>query len=405
MEFLVRALKPDSKNQESSHRVQTFTIEALNEADARQQLAAHQKIQILSVQPKKRGFSGWGKPSGKEFSLLFFSQELLALLQAGLSVVEAIEALLDQGLKGSHRLILQGIYTHLKEGLRLSAALQKQAEIFSPLFIGIIQAAERTSDLPAALSRYIEYETRLDGVRNKIIGALIYPIILLLLGMGVTLFLIGYVVPRFSAVYQGSGRPIPLLSQILMDFGQILSSHPQSSFLVFITVVLAIITMSYKVVRHSGWLGLMGKIPGLQKQVRLMDLSRLYLTLGMLLEGGIAIMKAFEMLGKSVSPRTRQALSLAATEVASGISLSQALYQQGLATSITLRLLRVGERSGQLGALLIRSSQYYEAQTSRWIERFSKIFEPVLMVGIGLIIGLIVVLLYMPIFDLAGSLQ
>ena len=77
MEFLVRALKPDSKNQESSHRVQTFTIEALNEADARQQLAAHQKIQILSVQPKKRGFSGWGKSSGKDFSLLFFSQELL----------------------------------------------------------------------------------------------------------------------------------------------------------------------------------------------------------------------------------------------------------------------------------------------------------------------------------------
>lgn len=404
MQFLVRALKADSTNQTSSHLLQTLIIEALNEADARQQLA-HQKLQILSVQPKKRGFAGLGNPSGKGFSVLFFSQELLALLQAGLSVVEAIEALLDQDLKGPHRIILQGIHTHLKEGLRLSAALEKQGEIFSALFVGIIQAAERTSDLPTALSRYIEYENRIDGVRNKIIGALIYPIILLLLGMGVTIFLIGYVVPRFSAVYQGSGRPIPWLSQILIDFGQLIANHPQLSFLVFITVVLAMMTLFYGIVRHSGWLGLMGKIPGLQKQVRLMDLSRLYLTLGMLLEGGIAIMKAFEMLGNSVSPRTRQALSLAAAEVASGISVSQALYTHGLATSITLRLLRVGERSGQLGALLIRSSEYYEAQTSRWIERFSKIFEPVLMVVIGLIIGLIVVLLYMPIFDLAGSLQ
>lgn len=404
MQFLIRALTPGPTGGASSNLIQTLTLEALNESEARQQLA-QQQIQIISIQPKKTGLAGFGRRPGGDFSLLFFSQELLALLQAGLSVVEAMEALLDQDLKGPHRIVLQRIYVHLQEGLRLSAALEKQGEIFSPLFVGIVQAAERTSDLPAALTRYVDYESRVDGVRNKIISALIYPAILLLLGMGVTVFLIGYVVPRFSAVYQGSGRPIPWLSQVLMDFGQILSNHPQLSLLLFVSGLLAIAAMSYAVVRRSGWLGLLSKIPGLRDQVRLMDLSRLYLTLGMLLEGGIAIMKAFEMVGNSVAPATRQALSLAAAEVANGGSVSQALHKQGLATSITLRLLRVGERSGQLGALLIRSSQYYEAQTSRWIERFSKTFEPVLMTVIGLIIGLIVVLLYMPIFDLAGSLQ
>jgi general secretion pathway protein F len=136
--------------------------------------------------------------------------------------------------------------------------------------------------------------------------------------------------------------------------------------------------------------------------VRIIELSRLYLTTGMLLEGGIPILAALDIVGNTVSPTTRAALLVARGIISDGGTLSQGFDHCGLATPIALRMLRVGERSGQLGAMLTRSALFYEGESARWIERFTKVFEPVLMTAIGLLVGLIVVLLYMPIFDLAG---
>jgi general secretion pathway protein F len=160
---------------------------------------------------------------------------------------------------------------------------------------------------------------------------------------------------------------------------------------------------------RRGWrsgqlLAALARLPAVGEHVRLAELTRLYLTLGMLLEGGIAILAALDMVQAVSTPATRGALEVVRAQVAAGGRLSHALQEQGLATPIALRMLHVGERSGQLGPMLTRSALFHEAQTARWIERFSRLFEPVLMAAIGLVIGVIVVLLYMPIFELAGSL-
>lgn len=399
MLFEVRALT-------AQNIIESHIVEALDEVGVRS-LAEQQQWRILRVTPKTKGFSGLklSRRPRSQFSLTLFSQELLALLEAGLSLVEGLEALLEKESSSANRVILDRLLSTLREGSRLSSALAAQSETFPPLYVGIVQAAERTSDLPRALARFIDYQVRLDAVRSRIISALIYPTILMVVGGAVSLFLLGYVVPRFSAVYQGSGRELPWLSQMLLEWGTAVSNHVGLVLFGVVGMLIALTLGIRHLLRSGRWLDLVMKIPGIGERARIMELSRLYLTLGMLLEGGIAMVQALGMVSGALGHRTQEAVALAKTQIAHGDSVSQAFDRHGLATPIALRMLRVGERSGQLGTMLTKSALFYEGETARWIERFTRAFEPILMAAIGLIVGLIVVLLYMPIFELAGSLQ
>jgi general secretion pathway protein F len=153
----------------------------------------------------------------------------------------------------------------------------------------------------------------------------------------------------------------------------------------------------------GGWSLVLHRLPGVGERARIYELSRLYLTLGMLLEGGIALIPAMDTIGEVVSPAVRGRLLQAKAQIQSGVPLSEAFFDQQLTTSISMRMLAVGERSGDMGAMLTQSAAFYDGEITRWIDRFMRSFEPLLMTAIGLVVGVIVVLLYMPIFDLAGS--
>jgi len=150
---------------------------------------------------------------------------------------------------------------------------------------------------------------------------------------------------------------------------------------------------------------LVARLPGIGERVRIYELSRLYLTMGMLSEGGITILNAIDTVQGMVSANVRQGLQGARGMIESGLPLSTAFDANGLTTPISLRMLRVGERTGDMGPMLTQSAAFYDGEISRWIDRFTRTFEPLLMACIGLVVGAIVVLLYMPIFDLAGEMS
>ncbi|GAB3244576.1 type II secretion system F family protein [Chitinimonas naiadis] len=393
MQFLLQALS-------AQNLVETLAIDASDEADARRQAESRQ-LTVLSVQ-----LAGERQRLGKagRFSLVLFSQELLALLEAGLSLVESIEALLDKESSPNACAVLNGLLQRLREGERFSSALAHQPQVFPPLYVGIVQAAEGTSELPQALSRYLDYQIRLDEVRSRLISAAIYPTILVTVGGGVALFLLGFVVPRFAAVYQGTGRPMPMLSQLLLDWGQMVSQNGWTVALAVLSLLALAGWQLRRLIASGAWQNALARLPSIGERLHILELSRLYLTLGMLLEGGIPISTAMGMVASVASPQARERLAAATVAIREGGMLSDAFERHALSTPISLRMLRVGERSGQMGAMLTRSANFYEAETTRWIERFTKTFEPLLMTLIGLVIGGIVILLYMPIFDLAGSL-
>ncbi|HEX4330301.1 MAG TPA: type II secretion system F family protein [Burkholderiales bacterium] len=396
MQYEVRALH--------RNEVVSLTFEAGSEAEARAQAVA-QAMRPLSVTVRAAALSLRPQQRGARFALLLFSQELLALLEAGLSIVESMETLHAkedrQGIKGLYGRIQKA----LAEGRRFSEALEGAGPVFPPLFVGIVRAAEHTSNLPEALARYIEYQVRVDLVRGKVISASVYPLILSSVGLLVVGFLAGYVVPRFSAVYQSSGRPLPAVSAALLYVHDTAVAQPLWSGGLALALVAGVITAVAALRRNGGFIALLERTPGMASRIHLYSLARLYLTLGMLVDGGLPVVAALGMVEAMLSPTLRLKLRAAAAEIRTGASFTDSFERNDLTTPVSVRFLRVGERSSKLGEMLTRSARYYDGEISRWIDWFTRAFEPLLMAFIGLVVGVIVILLYMPIFDLAGSFQ
>jgi general secretion pathway protein F len=395
MQFAVRTLAPDM-------HIASVLVDAPDEADARRQVEAR-GLFVSAIEPVHAPLLR--RRRGGKLSLVLFSQELLALLTAGLGIVEGLEALLEKEASPATRGVLERLLAGLREGKRLSAVMAAQPALFPPLYVGIVRAAEGTSDLPRALERYIEYQQRIDTVRAKVVSASIYPAILLLVGGGVSIFLMSYVVPRFAEVYQGAGRNLPWMSRMMLEWGQFAGRHAAGLLIGFVATVAGATVAIRRALKRGGAARLLAKLPGIGERARIYELSRLYLTLGMLNEGGITLVNAIDTVQGMVSPAVAGSLRAARAAIEAGRPLSDAFEATGLTTPISLRMLRVGERTGAMGTMLTRSAAFYDGEIGRWIDRFTRTFEPLLMAAIGLVVGAIVVLLYMPIFDLAGDMS
>ena len=385
-------------------QIASIVINALNSDDACRQAEA-QALRPISAQPLRSQVAAARAPRARRFDLLLFCQELLALLEAGLVIIEAIDTLSERERSGDTRSVLGQLARRLREGQSFSGALDGIPEAFPALFIGIVRSSERTGDLQPALERYIDYRTRLDALRSKLVSAAIYPSLLLIVGIIVTLFLGGYVVPRFASVYQGTGRPLPWASALLLEWGKFANAH-LTELLVGASVTAVGVTFAIRtLLRRGGWSVIVPHLPIISGHLRIYELSRLYLTLGMLLDSGLPIMTSLTLAQSSLPAHHRAPIDRACQLIRQGERFSQVFDRQQLTTPVGLRMMQVGEESGRLGDMLTRAARFHDGEIARWLDRFTRTAEPVLMIAIGLVVGTIVILLYMPIFDLAGSLQ
>jgi general secretion pathway protein F len=219
------------------------------------------------------------------------------------------------------------------------------------------------------------------------------------------MFLLFYVVPRFSKVYESFSGELPFFSKLLIAVGSAVTHYGWILLVAIPALLISIIfllTQSQYQEKIRGWLN---KLPIIAENLRLYELSRLYRTLGMLLKGGVPITRAAGMATSLLKENARNRLSQANSLITQGSSISSAMEEAGLTTPIASRMLIVGERTGNMGQMMERIAEFHEDDLSRWLEEFGKLFEPILMLGIGLVVGTIVVLMYMPIFELATSIQ
>jgi general secretion pathway protein F len=397
MQFNVRALHHSHSGIVAMH------VEAATLDDARVQVE-QQGYQVLRVQAGR--LSRWLTFTRSEpFPVVLFSQELVALLRAGLSLMESLEALAEKERHPEFSRLLQGILGTLREGHTLSATLQRFPSSFSPLYVATVRASERTGDLAEALTRYVAYQGQVDGVRKKLVNASIYPLVLLAAGGLVMLFLLLYVVPKFSHLYEDVGGNLPFMSQVLLGWGKLLEQHGSQ---VMAGLVIGLGTVLYAITRKSvrdwAW-DRLRSVPVLARHVLVYDLARFYRSLGMLLRGGIPVVQALGMTSGVLPISLRAKLAAATNDIREGKPMSSAMDRHELTTPVALRMLRVGERSGQMGEMMERIASFYDEEIARWVDRLSRLIEPVLMAVIGIVIGTVVVLMYLPIFELAGSIQ
>ena len=394
MEFRIKAL-------DTSASVVSCVIDAVDEADARRQLALRE-LKIISLEPVRRLRRLFQAP---QLQIAVFSQQLVSLLEAGLSLVEALEALAQKESNAGTKHTLDRILARLYEGQTLAAAIAEHPATFPDLYVASVRASEKTGALREALTRYIAYQEQADTLRKTLVNACIYPAVLLVAGLLVTLFLMGYVVPRFSSIYEDVGTELPLASRLLLEWGKLIDAHAA---LVTAGVVGGLAGAIYGLARPTvraaagAWLA---RIPAIGRQLHVYQLARLYRTVGMLVRGGMPAVPALRMSGGVVLAGARAAYAAATRAVTEGQSLADAMERNGLTTPVAARMLRVGERSGNMGEMMERIADFCDEELGRWVAVMTRLIEPVLMIVIGLVIGVIVVLMYFPIFQLAGSIR
>ena len=189
------------------------------------------------------------------FNLVLFSQELTTLLNAGLPLIDALESLAEKESAPHARKTLSELVRLLYEGKSFSQALGQLSAVFPPLYVALVQSSEKTGAVGEALGRYVSYRQRMDEVRQKIVSASIYPMLLLVVGGGVVLFLMGYVVPRFSLVFEGLGSNLPWLSQVLMSSGMFLHAHQGEFFGGLLAIIVALAFLQRQPAFRRGWIG------------------------------------------------------------------------------------------------------------------------------------------------------
>ena len=377
-------------------------LEAASAAEAAA-MARGEGLTVLTVR------SGHGLESlfsrRTRFPLLLFTRELLALLKSGLALLEALQTLIEKETRGDTRSVLAGVQERLNQGESFSAALGHFPEVFPALYAASVRAAEKSGDLAPALARYVAWQERVDAVRRNVVSASIYPVLLIVLGGLVALFLIGFVTPRFASIYADNLTRLPWASRALMGIGVWIDEHGVGATLGVLAALVALAWSASRPGARAALARLAWRVPGLGERLRVFQLTRFYRTVGMLLSGGTPILPALDMAAGLLALELRSRVAVAAGHIRAGQPISEAMQQAGLTTPVAARLLRVGEKSGQMGEMMENLASFHDEETSRFVESFTRLFEPLLMALIGLLVGSIVVLLYLPIFELAGSIE
>jgi general secretion pathway protein F len=373
--------------------------------DARQQMQ-RRGYTVLSLRPA--GFA-WTRALPRRpgnqasFDVTVFVEQLRDLLTAGLSVIEALGTLQVGSATGAAP-VVETLARRLHNGERLSDALAAETT-FPPLLVALVRASELTSDLPQALSRFIEHQQRLAELRHRVLSVAVYPLILVAVGLAVLLFLLLHVMPRFARVFEGMNGTLPWSASAMVWWAQWLSAHGVWLALAGAAAAIALAVLVTTPAVRARALQRLFDTALLRERLRTYFLARWYRATGMLVEGGIPLAQALP-LSNGLLPLGLRAGGLAVERaIRDGHGPAAAHAKAGMATPVAEQLMRAGERTGDLGAVLTRIAQFHEAEVTRSLERAMRTLEPVVMVLIGVGVGTVVVLMYLPIFELAAAIQ
>jgi len=335
---------------------------------------------------------------------LVFNQELLALIRAGLPVLQCFDLLSERTTRQAFQQALFSIREEIRGGLSISKAMANQPVYFSELYQATIQSGEQAGNLPEVMKRYIDYLKLVIGVREKVTKALAYPSFLVVFGFGVVGFLLTYVMPTFAEVYAESHTQLPFATQLLLDvIDQIWSWLPWA-----LAILIIGGTAFYSWSRTPQgrltihWILL--RLPLVGDVILKNQVIRLTRTLATILAGGIPLLSALQVTARAMTNRVfAQALDSTIHHVRDGMSLAQSLKQENFLPRMTIEMVEVGEETGALEAMLLEVAEFHEGEMDLQLSRLTTWIEPVLLVVMGVMVGGIVIIMYLPIFQLAGA--
>ncbi len=376
--------------------VQEAVIDAASAEDVHGHLVA-QGHTVLSVKATRTRRA----PS---FDVTWWCRELRTLLRSGMTAVEAIDTLAVSRRDADRDHVHAALVSALMQGQSLSRAMAGVG-VFPQVLVAGVMASERTSTLADALDDYLRYDELVERLRRQAVSAAIYPALVIGLGALITLFLLLFVIPRFSRMYVDRQADLSAATEAVLWLSRALEQH-----FIGVVAVLAIGVACIALAIRSGWavrtlLQLADRSDGLRQQLDQFRLAKLYQSLALMIRGGYTVDEAL-VVGEALElgPRLRSGLERARADIARGRNASRAFADAGLTEIVTERLLAVGERIGAFEGVLQTIADRHAQRFVTFVERATRIVEPLLLLLVALVVGGIVVMMYMPIFDMANSI-
>ncbi len=382
-------------------------VEGASEQEIRDRMA-QQGFLVYSVRP--RAALGLAPKSGRRRKLdlekfLIFNQQFITLFRAGLPILKCLDLLGDRLTDAKLSPVIRAIRDDVKKGSLLSEAFQRQ-QIFPAIYVTSIMAGERSGALGEVLERYLAYQRLVLAVRKKILLSLIYPSVLVVLVIGLIVFLVTFVVPRFAELYSTTNAALPAPTRILISVGL-----AAEQFIVGAAIALALLIVGGRYyLRTDAGRAMADRIkartPVLGEIWLKYQVAQLARLLATLLSGGIPLVQGMETASQSVnSPLLQSALADAQKRVREGQSLSGALASTGLFPGLAIDMIEVGESTGALPQMLNSVAEFYEDDVNTRMQAALSLIEPSIMIFMGLFVAFVLVSLYLPIFSLADAMK
>lgn len=359
----------------------------------------------LVLEIKKKGvLAGSRGSSPKEF--LIFNQEFATLVKAGLPIMQGLEILHRRTERPGFRSALAGVLDAVRGGASLSDAMAAHPSFFPPLYTSTVRAGEQSGALVDVLTRFISYQKRMLAIRSKVRNALFYPLFLVIVTFAVLALFFVYIIPNFTLMYGDQAGALPILTSLLIDFTKFVSDSALSIALLLAGAGAALFLWQRTDAGRKVIDALKLRVPLLRSLLTQYLMAQLTRTLATVLRGGIPLVQALETTSAVIGNQVVGRRLLETRElVVEGVSLADAFERTRLAPDMTVRMIEVGESSGDLPQMLEDIADFYEQEVENRMTNFTSMIEPVLMLTMGVVIAVIVVALYLPIFEMGAKLK
>ncbi len=338
--------------------------------------------------------------------LALMTRQFATLLVAGLPLVEALGVLVDQAEKKPIKALLADIREQVRGGKALSAVLETYEKDFSPIYVHMVRAGETSGALDQILFRLTEFLEKQLALRNKVTNAMLYPLIMLVIGSGILFFLITFVVPKITMVFAQQKQALPWPTVALMSISQFFADY----WMVLVGVLLGGLYMARRFIRTAAGRMMADRtilrLPLIGDVARMVSISRLTSTLATMLTSGVQLLDAMDVSKRVMNNRVlEETVEAARQNIREGETIADPLKRSGEFPALVTHMIAVGEKSGEMEEMLRRVSQIYDGEVERVIARLTSLMEPVMILAMGAVVLFIVVAILLPIFEMGQMVR
>jgi type IV pilus assembly protein PilC len=377
------------------------SVDASTESNAVAALL-NRNLMVVSIQEKmsKKGKTAGGKVPMSD--LVMFTRQLATMVDAGLAMVQSLQALADQTENKVTRDMIKDITARVEGGDSFSDALQKHPKVFNRLYFSMVSAGERGGLLAEIMSRLATYLENTSRLRKKVKSAMMYPCVVTVVAIGITIFLLVKVVPVFGGIYTSMGGKLPTPTQYLVNVSDLLQHY----FIIFIGGAVGIVWgWLYYIKTPNGrafWDARRIKLPVFGHIAHKICLARFARTMASLVRSGVPILEVLAIVQNTVGNVVMEAaIKVAATDIERGEGISNALGKHPVFPTMIVRMLSAGEQTGKIDSMLERVADFLDEEIETILNGLTSLIEPILIVFLGVVVGGIVICMFLPIFKLS----